>query len=257
VLSVVAAAVIGVGVSFIGADLLNKVLLTQVQLHRAIWLLHVVSYICAGILLCRVWSLREDGFALVAFLAFATFVTFAMLPLFGVVLAILGTAVSLLRVNGRLAPLARPLQIAAIALAVLVGGGLLAYRVVSIGQKIITMVPTDSASVEIFAFATVLDTAVIATVAMMMLRCCPAVVRKALPAVAAFILVGSAIVWDRSSAWSRTASAEEVPVESRELCLGDARRRHRVRAQHRDRLSRPGRRGAAAHADRDVRCLPQ
>lgn len=203
VLAPAVAAMFGVGITWIGADLLHNVLLIQLQFYRAMWLLGVIAYLGAGVLLVRIWALREDGYAIVAFLAVGLFVAFTLLPTVGTALFAAGLAFAVLRSWGRLGPLPGPARAVPVLLAILLGAGLLVFRGITIARKIEAAaggVPT-----EIFAVVTVIDVAVISVAVLVAARYRPRAALQAVPAVAVLLALGAVLTWDRRDTWSSVA----------------------------------------------------
>jgi hypothetical protein len=199
-------------VNYVAVDLLHNVLLIQLQLYRALWLLNVIAYLGAGILLVRLWALREDGQSLVALLAFGGFLTFTTLPPIGAVVFAAGLALAVRRLTGRIPPLSRSLQLTCLGLAAVLAVGLLVYRVVSVWAEVWDILPVGLASLGASVSVTVIDVAVVAVAALLIARYWPATARAALPALAVAMLVGSLLIWDRRDPWTRTVWEDQTAM---------------------------------------------
>lgn len=200
-LSAAVAGLIGVGLTSLGGDLLGSVLLIQLQLYRTMWLLGVFAYLGAGFLLVRLWALPEDGRAIVALLAFGTFVTLTVAPVIGAVLVTGGLGFALLRLHGRARPLpagARPLPVV---LAALLGLGVLVHRIISTFDKAEALATIEGASAHILTTVSVVEVTVIAVGVMLLAGWRPAAAARALPAAALVVLIASLLAWDRRDAW--------------------------------------------------------
>lgn len=202
VLAVAAAALIGVGVTYIGADLLHNVFLIQLQLYRAMWLLTVVAYLCAGILLARVWTLQDDGYAIAALLLLGIFITFVALPAFGVAVLSLGLLIAVLRLHGLVRALPRPTRHLLMAVAIPFAGGLLLFRIVASARKVQALGQAEDAPLLAVANISVIDVAIVAIAAMLLLRHRPQILHAALPVAALAVFAVSLILWDRRDNWS-------------------------------------------------------
>lgn len=215
-----AAAMIGISTSYVGADLLHDVLLTQLQLYRTMWLISVVGCVAAGALLVRVGVLR-DGVALIALLALGGIVTFTLLPWLGVLLVAGAVLLMVARLNGRLPPLPRGLE-----LVLFTGLGLLALalgvvRATTLIERLDAVVMRGHAAPINFAHVTMVDIAIVAAALLVLWRCQARLLRLSLPALAIGVFVGSLLLWDRRDEWSKASidtaampAGWELPVDA-------------------------------------------
>jgi hypothetical protein len=211
ILAAIAAATGGVLVAYIGADLLRNVFVIQVQPWRTIWLLAVLAYLGAGLLVVRLWRLKSDGLALIALIALSWLLSeFVNIPL-GVVMGMFAYTVAVLRLRDVVRPIPAIPRAGCIGLLCLLVLLLVAYRG-KIVVDLLGVVPGQITFWDAFVRLTEIEGAAVAVVVLTLARCLPEVTRKALPVMALIVVIASAAIWDRRSEESIALTAESPPA---------------------------------------------
>lgn len=188
----------GVAVAHLGADMLNNVLLTQLQVWRTLWLMHVLAYLAAGILLVQLWRLKTDGLAVIALIVLSWLVTQLLFPVAGLMLGITAYAIAVLRLLGRL----QPLPFVVRAGAVILSGLFIAFLVVCRAVYFLkrgALIPGDPSFWEIYGNITVIEVAAAAVFVLGLWRLKSDTLRRGLPLILLVVVVAGVASWDRRS----------------------------------------------------------
>ena len=104
---VIAAWVVGASgllVSFIGTDLMHNVLVSQVQASRAVWFTYLLGNIGLGIVIAHMYGKsEEDGDVFFFLYILAWTVTHLVLPVPGMILGVIASGLTFLRLRGNIA----------------------------------------------------------------------------------------------------------------------------------------------------------
>ncbi len=220
-LAVAVCCLAGLAATHLGADILDIVFWIQVQAWRTLWLLQLFAYLAVGILVLRLWQLPEDGVGLVALTAFAWLAGFMLPPGPGVAILVFALALAVARLRGACEPLPAIAQTAAVVLAGLALGVLVAYRVVSV-KGLMAVLPDATAVWDSAGHITMIEAAVAAAMAVALYRLRPGLARTALPVAALLLAVASVAAWDRSDGWTRTVTADRPVAAFASLLPADA-----------------------------------
>lgn len=118
-LAVLLTAAGGMAVTLLGADLANNVLITQLQLFRATWLLALFAHLALGVLLYELWRQRTNASALTAVVAAGLLLVW-LFPWFGLPVGLTGVVLGGLQVKRSLPQCSRVIDGIAFALLALV-----------------------------------------------------------------------------------------------------------------------------------------
>jgi hypothetical protein len=182
----------------------------QVQPWRAIWLLAVLAYLGAGLLVVRLWRLKPDGLALIALIAFAWLLSEFVNNRLGLVLGAFACTVAVLRLRTVVRPIPAILCAASIGLLYLLVLLLVAYRG-KIVVDLLAIVPGQITFRDAFVRLTEIEGAAVAVVVVTLARCLPEIARKALPVMALMLVIAAVAVWDSREDETSALTAEPPP----------------------------------------------
>lgn len=211
VISAIVAALGGLLIAYVGGDLMHNTFVIQVQAWRAIWLLAVVAYLGAGLLMVRLWQLKPDGLALIALIAFAWLLSEFVNNRLGVALGTFACTVAVLRLRNLARPIPAILCKASIGLLYFLVVMLAAYRG-KIVVDLLEIVPGQITFWDAFVRLTEIEGAAAAVMVLTLARCWPEISRKILPVMALLLVVASAAIWDRRTEVAIALTAEEPPA---------------------------------------------
>jgi hypothetical protein len=210
VIAAIGTAVGGLLVAYVGADLLHNVFVIQVQPWRTIWLLAVLAYLGAGLLVVRLWRLKPDGLALIALIALSWLLSeFVNIPL-GVALGIFAYALAVLRLRNVLPSIPAIPRVGSIGLLCLLVLLLVAYRG-KIAFDLLDVVPGQITFRDAFVRLTEIESAAVAVVVVTLVRCLPEIARKTLPVMALMLVIAAVAVWDSREDETIALTAEPPP----------------------------------------------
>lgn len=195
-IAAVAAGLAGVVVTYVGADLLHNVFLIQVQPWRTTWLLVVLAYLGAGVLVVRLWSLKPDGIALIALIALSWIIAEFVDAVLGVAFGAMAYAGAVLRLRNVIPVIPRIPRIASIGLLVLFTLLLIGYRG-KLVLDLLQVVPGEIVFWDAFVRVTEIEGAAIVVLVVLLTRVAPHLARKVLPVMALILVIAAAAAWDR------------------------------------------------------------
>jgi len=94
----------GLAVSFIGADMLHNVLLSQIQTSRAIWFVYLLGNVAMGVVVASAYRKSDaDGDAFFFLYLSAWMIAHILWPLPGMILGVAASGLAYLRITGKIA----------------------------------------------------------------------------------------------------------------------------------------------------------
>jgi hypothetical protein len=210
-IAAIVAALASIVVAYLGADMFRNVFLIQMQIWRTTWLLTILAYLGAGILIVRLWRLEPDGFALIALIVLSWLVTEFM----NIALGIATGGVAYISVVARLKNIARPIPVLVrapgVTLVCLFVIFLVACRT-KLFVDVIGVVPGHIGFWDAFVRLTEIEGAAVVVLVLLFTRCLPEFARKTLPVMALMLVIAAAAVWDRRREVTIALTAEQPPA---------------------------------------------
>lgn len=206
-LSVVLVSLVSVAAASVGADYLENVFVTQVQIWRTVWVLHAIAYLGAGILFVRLWELKPDGLALAALLILAWLNAQMLHPRIGAFVALFVFGLVVLRLRAIIRPLPERLGFAIVVLTALLIIFLVVCRIIVL-VDLIGYAPVGG-FLAAFGTVGVIELSLGAAIAFLLARFLPRLSPRVFPPVALILLLASAVVWDRRNEWSYALATGE------------------------------------------------